>query len=334
MLGHDLTQTLAADAKSMNDMRTLARTSPREGVRVAAQQFEAYFLQMVMKSMRDATPSDGLFDSDQSRLYTGLLDQQLTQSLSSRGTVGFARMIEAQLAAQLERIKPPDAGTAAEGVAEPPANSLPQPAPSVGAASASSPAGSALLPSPAALAAGKSSATAGKPPAVVDRALPVADWSVETPRDFVERVWPHAVEAAAELKVPPHYLVAHAALESGWGRHEPLRDDGSPSFNLFGVKAGRSWAGDSVNASTDEYVDGRRVSSNENFRAYESYGESFRDYARLLAGSQRYAGVLGATDGMDFATNLQQAGYATDPMYADKLARIIHGNTLKHALLG
>ena len=324
MLGHDLTQTLAADAKSMNDMRTLARTSPREGVRVAAQQFEAYFLQMVMKSMRDATPSDGLFDSDQSRLYTGLLDQQLTQSLSSRGTVGFARMIEAQLAAQLERIKPPDAGAAAT-----PASGLPQPAPSVGPASASSPAGAAALPLPAAaLAAGKSA------PAAADRALPAANWSVETPRDFVERVWPHAVEAAAELKVPPHYLVAHAALESGWGRHEPLRDDGSPSFNLFGVKAGRSWAGDSVNASTDEYVDGRRVSSNENFRAYESYGESFRDYARLLAGSQRYAGVLGATDGMDFATNLQQAGYATDPMYADKLARIIHGNTLKHALLG
>ncbi|HEY5762409.1 MAG TPA: flagellar assembly peptidoglycan hydrolase FlgJ [Rhodocyclaceae bacterium] len=324
MLGHDLTSQLAADAKSLNDMRTLARTSPREGVRVAAQQFEAYFLQMVMKSMRDATPSDGLFDSDQSRMYTGLLDQQLTQSLSSRGTVGFARMIEAQLAAQLERLAPPADGAAAGTGALPPGATV-QPAVPTPTSNAS-PAQAAVQSAPARPAAHSAAA--------IDNPVPATDWRAETPREFVERVWPHAVEAAAELKVPPHYLVAHAALESGWGQHEPLREDGSPSFNLFGVKAGRGWAGDSVSARTDEYVDGQRVTANERFRAYDSYGESFRDYARLLAGSQRYAGVLGASDGMDFATNLQQAGYATDPMYADKLARIIGGNTLKHALLG
>lgn len=317
MLGTELTQQLAVDARSLSDMRTLARTDPRAGVKAAAQQFEAYFLQMVMKSMRDATPADGLFDSDQSRLYTGLLDQQLTQSLSSRGSLGFARMIEAQLAAQIERIAPMAGQAAREAQGLPPTPGKPSAAKA--ADKLAEPAAAVGTPSRAASLAG---------------ALPAPDWRAETPREFVERVWPHAVEAAAELRVPPHYLVAHAALESGWGRHEPLREDGSPSYNLFGIKAGRSWQGDSVDALTGEFVDGVRTPANESFRAYDSYGESFRDYARLLAGSQRFAAVLGAADGMDFATNLQQAGYATDPMYAQKLARIIEGGTLKSALLG
>lgn len=322
MLGTDLTQQLAADARALNDMKTLARTDARAGVKAAAQQFEAYFLQMVMKSMRDATPSDGLFDSDQSRLYTGMLDQQLTQGLSSSGTLGFARMIEAQLAAQIERLAPvvdkavKDARDAKDAKDT---QGLP-PTPKAGTKSGETASGASLPASAASLAA--------------EAALPAADWRAETPREFVERVWPHAVEAAAELRVPPHYLVAHAALESGWGRHEPLHEDGTPSYNLFGVKAGRGWQGDAVTAATDEYVDGQRTEATESFRAYSSYGESFRDYARLLAGSARYAGVLGAADGMDFAKNLQQAGYATDPMYAQKLARIIEGGTLKSALLG
>jgi flagellar protein FlgJ len=147
-------------------------------------------------------------------------------------------------------------------------------------------------------------------------------------------MWPHAVEAARSLGVPPHFLVAHAALETGWGRHEPRLADGSPSFNLFGVKAGRRWQGSTADAMTTEFINGVGTSSRERFRAYGSYGESFRDYAALLAGNPRFASVLGATDGTEFARKLQQTGYATDPMYADKLARIIHGTTLRQALFG
>jgi flagellar protein FlgJ len=154
------------------------------------------------------------------------------------------------------------------------------------------------------------------------------------PRDFVDRVWPHAQAAAAATGVPARFLVAHSALESGWGRREISRADGSPSFNVFGIKAGRNWSGATVEVDTTEFVNGMAQPERATFRAYSSYAEAFRDYAELLSSKPRYAGVLGQQDAVQFARSLQEAGYATDPMYADKLARIIAGSTLRQALSG
>lgn len=108
--------------------------------------------------------------------------------------------------------------------------------------------------------------------------------------------------------------------------------DGSPSFNVFGIKAGRGWTGATVEVSTTEFVDGLPQTVRAKFRAYASYAEAFRDYAQLLSSQPRYANVIGQQDGVQFARSLQRAGYATDPAYADKLARIIGGNTLRQAL--
>lgn len=152
--------------------------------------------------------------------------------------------------------------------------------------------------------------------------------------EFVNRIWPHAVEASSALGVPPQFLVAHSALESAWGKSEMRAADGSPTYNLFGVKAGRNWPGPSVELSTTEYVDGVAQTSREKFRVYGSYAEAFRDYANLLRNSPRFAPVLGQQDGTKFAGSLQQSGYATDPSYADKLTRIINGPTLRQALAG
>ncbi|HCN68636.1 MAG TPA: flagellar assembly peptidoglycan hydrolase FlgJ, partial [Candidatus Accumulibacter sp.] len=151
-------------------------------------------------------------------------------------------------------------------------------------------------------------------------------------RDFVERVWPHALDAAARTAVPAHFLVAQSALESGWGKRELRTADGSPSFNVFGIKAGRGWSGATVEVPTTEFVDGVAQTVRAKFRAYGSYAEAFRDYAQLLSNHPRYSSVIGQQDGVQFARSLQRAGYATDPMYADKLARIIGGNTLRQAL--
>lgn len=346
MKADDIQGRLALDARALNDLRTAAKNNPREGLKAAAQQFEAYFMQMVMKSMRDATPQDGLFDSDQTRLYTSMLDQQMSQSLSAKGSMGFAKLIEAQLA----RTLPVEGGTGAPrlpgatGEAAP-SSALPTLATATPAAPASSsgvlPATPATPAAPAtpAVARPANAAAGNAPPATAAEAIDAlaalaAGWDEQAPRDFVSRMWPHAVEAAKSLGVPPHFLVAHAALESGWGRHEPKLADGSPSFNLFGVKAGRRWQGSTVDAMTTEFINGVGTASRERFRAYASYGESFRDYASLLRGNPRFASVLGVTDGTEFARKLQQTGYATDPMYADKLARIIHGTTLRQALLG
>lgn len=309
------------DMKATQDLRTKMQQDPKAGLKDAAKQFEGMFLQMVMKSMRDATPSDGLLDSDATRFYTTVLDQQMAQQLGANGQVGFAKLIEAQLGRMLQP---------ANGAATPEAADV---------ASLRTFSRQAVLPSGAVqgaerIAGSVAGATAGAP-APAAESMPAAAGSVAPgARDFVNRVWPHAVEASQATGVPAHFLVAHAALESGWGKGEIRRADGSTSYNLFGIKAGRSWQGASVEAATTEYVNGEAVPSKEKFRAYGSYAEAFRDYANLLANNPRFSGVLGQQDGTGFARSLQQAGYATDPMYADKLSRIISGNTLRQALMG
>ena len=145
-------------------------------------------------------------------------------------------------------------------------------------------------------------------------------------------MWPQAVEASRATGIPARFLVAQAALETGWGKYELKNADGSPSHNLFNIKAGKRWAGDTVSTATTEYSNGVATRENARFRSYGSYAESFRDYARLISSNPRYAAVLGQDDAAAFARGLQSAGYATDPLYADKLARIINGNTLRTAL--
>jgi flagellar protein FlgJ len=155
-----------------------------------------------------------------------------------------------------------------------------------------------------------------------------------TPGEFAKSMWPHAAEASRLTGVPPQFLIAHAALESGWGRQEIRNADGTPSHNLFGIKAGSSWQGESTEIVTTEYENGIPSKQRERFRSYASYAEAFTDYARLLAENPRYGAVIGSQNGTEFARRLQQAGYASDPKYAEKLAAIIDGPTLRQALLG
>ena len=295
------------DTKTTADLRLKLKQDPQTGLKQAAQQFEGMLLQMVLKSMRDATPQDGLMSSDQTRFFTSMLDQQVAQSLAAKGTLGFAKLIEQHLSQSAT------SDIDAMGVT---LTRLQQSfAERQAASSAASLAG---VGSNARLSRNE---TAG------------ADGS-SSERDFVNRVWPHAVEAASSLGVQPHFLVAHAALESGWGKSEIRLPDGSSSFNLFGIKAGRGWQGASVEVPTTEYVNGVAQTVRESFRVYGSYGEAFQDYANLLRGNSRFSGVLGQQDGTQFARSLQQSGYATDPLYADKLSRIIGGATLRQALIG
>jgi len=309
----------AYDVKSTQDLRSDLAKNPQEGLKAAAQQFETLFLQMVMKSMRDSVPQDGLLDSEQSRFYTGMLDQQLAQNLTTTGQgVGFARLIEQQLGRTMAGAN----GTTVSGEAANAAgNALPLAASDGRHLSYKTVLSS--LPTSAAYAAQTASATQAGSSEVPASA-----------KDFVNRVWPHAVEASKSTGVPPQFLIAHSALESGWGKSEIHKADGSSSYNLFGIKAGKNWTGATVEATTTEYVDGQPKQVVEKFRAYASYEEGFRDYANLLRGNSRYGAVIGSQDGTEFARRLQQAGYATDPMYADKLSRIINGPTLRQALIG
>jgi flagellar protein FlgJ len=315
------TPTRAAfDMGATQDLREQLRKDPQAGLKAAAQQFETLFLQMVLKSMRDTVPSDGLLQSDQTRFYNSLLDQQMAQNMATSGNgVGFARLIEQQLGRQYaptdDAASGDDLSAILAGKELPPATNLQyREVPSSLPTSAAYPAASAATATEA--------TTSGKTTAA------------STPKEFANQVWPHAVEASRATGIPPQFLVAQSALESGWGKSEIRKADGTSSHNLFGIKAGAGWTGDSVAVTTTEYVDGKPQQVVENFRAYSSYAEAFRDYAGLLRNSPRYGGVIGTQDGTEFARRLQAAGYATDPKYAEKLASIINGPTLRQALIG
>ncbi len=300
------------DTRAASDLRLKLKEDPEGGLKQTAAQFEGLLLQMMLKSMRDATPQNGLMDSDQTRFFTSILDQQLAQNLSAGGKLGFARMIEENLG----RTMP--SGT--DGTVSSSLGLMQQALLERGAASsAASFAGAERIRGAyrGAFAAGTADSAASVPAGG---------------QEFVNRIWPHAVDAANSLGVPPHFLVAHSALESGWGKSEIRAANGSPTYNIFGVKAGRSWRGASVEVQTTEYIDGVAQTVKEKFRAYGSYAEAFQDYAGLLRGNPRFSGVLGEQDGQRFARSLQQSGYATDPQYADKLSRIIGGTTLRQAL--
>ena len=345
------------DPNALADLKRLSRdnNSP-EALRATAKQFEALFLQMVMKSMRDAVPSSGMLDTDQTRLFQSLQDQQLSANLAQGRGVGLADVIYRQLGGGAQENAgeiPGLFGAGATGI--PPAVPGRTAIPAAGGGEAATPV-IGTRPSTAELAAQASAALDAAyerrfPSAARRAAGPGASSPAESaglpatgadasptrrapgrPQEFVDRVWAQAEEASRTTGIPARFVVAQAALETGWGRAELRHADGRPSHNLFNIKAGASWKGPVVEVPVTEYANGRKYTEVARFRAYGSYAEAFRDYANLLQQSPRYASVLGQTDAKGFARSLQQAGYATDPMYADKLARIIDGKTLRSAL--
>ena len=284
----DTSAKLAIDTQSLEQLRVQAKHSPDQALKAAAQQFESVFLNMMLKSMREATPQDGMFDSEQTRMFTGMLDQQLAQSMSSRG-VGLADVMVKQLSrgtgGQMSTV---DALSKSSSAVSAPNYSLT--APSI---------------------------------ATTMSVLPSA-YGNNVQQDFVNRMLPFARQASQDSGVPPQLMLGQAALESGWGKREIRMADGSNSYNLFGIKANAGWDGKVAEVMTTEYKNGVAYKQVEKFRAYSSYAEAFQDHANMISKNPRYADVLqqgGDVDGM--AQAIQKAGYATDPKYADKLAQIM-----------
>jgi flagellar protein FlgJ len=320
------------DVNSLTALKRQVKDGDPKALKAAAQQFEALFLQMVLKSMRDATPREGLFDSEQSRMYESLLDQQMAQVLGAKsGGTGLAAMIEKQLLQQNVEPQPFDGPLPLHPAV--PSFLLPQQDKPLPLPRDTAPASIPLQNVPGALSNAVPSAPTITPSITSTIAPTIAPGTVtDAQRAFVDRLLPSAVSTERATGIPAHFMVAQAALETGWGKSEPRRADGSPSFNVFGIKAGRNWQGPVIEATTTEYVDGVAQKQSERFRAYGSYDEAFRDYSSLLSANPRYAAVLGAQDATSFARGLQRAGFATDPMYAAKLEKIIGGTTLRQAL--
>lgn len=275
------------DANALRALQATAGSDPRAAIKETAQQFESLFMQQLMKSMRTATLSSGMLDNAGTSMGTELLDSQYAQKLTGRPG-GLSDIIARQLERQL--------GAAAKGGS--------------GAAAAAQPQAAVTTNTPAAAA----------KPDVWDR-LP----GLSRAEDFVARHTAAAERVSAETGIPAAFILSQAAHETGWGGKQIKNADGTPANNLFGIKAGPGWTGKVAEVTTTEYVDGQPRKVKAKFRAYDSAEASFRDYAKLISGSPRYAKVMeqGAS-AQGFAVGLQRAGYATDPAYAAKLGRVIN----------
>ncbi|HEY4542555.1 MAG TPA: flagellar assembly peptidoglycan hydrolase FlgJ, partial [Noviherbaspirillum sp.] len=286
----DNTNKFALDVKDVGQLRQAARENSPEALKATAKQFEAMFMNMLLKSMREASPQDGVFDNDQTKMYTAMLDQQLSQTMASRG-VGLAEVLIRQLSSSAAQV--PQEGNANPGALP----GLPAAAP---------------LKTPPSSA----SAAAAWVAAMSEKVNPNSS-QPEHVRRFQQQMEPHAQEASRVTGIPARFMLGQAALESGWGKREIVGADGVNSHNLFGIKATGGWKGRVAEVVTTEYVNGVPEKRVEKFRAYDSYADSFRDYAKLLRTNPRYEGVIAnAQDAGAFARGLQQAGYATDPNYA------------------
>jgi peptidoglycan hydrolase FlgJ len=296
-----LDQRLSLDVQGVDALRRTVRSSPQEGMKQASKQFEVMFMQMMLKSMREATPSDGMFSSSQEKTYTAMLDQQLSQNLSGRG-LGLAEAMLTQLSRTMGVQAVPLPGSVPPGL---------QPVDAGAQAPKTAPVSQAV-PDLSFYETATAHATLSR------SVLPQAH--VE---QFVTRLLPAAQRASQASGVPAQLIMAQAALESGWGRREIRAEDGTPSYNLFGIKADKSWKGPVAETTTTEYVNGVAQKNRATFRAYASYDEAFTDYAKFLVTNPRYTNVLSARDPAEAAHGLQRAGYATDPEYGGKLVRIM-----------
>ena len=283
---------LAIDARSLQALQARAASDPKAAAKEAAKQFEALFMNELVKSMRASTMSSGLLDNEGGQMATGMLDSQLSGQLA-----GLPGGLSDVIARQLERQM----------------GLTPGPIPQTGSAN-NTPAPLAATPQPTKI---PQTGAAG----------------------FVQQHMQAAQAAESQTGIPAAFMVAQAAHETGWGRKEIRHADGTPSYNLFGIKAGGDWQGPTADVTTTENVNGRAQRVTARFRAYSSYAESFADYAQMMKDSPRYAQAVAKAQSKSgnasaFAQGLQKAGYATDPAYAQKLGRTINTTLQLQRALG
>jgi flagellar protein FlgJ len=307
------------DFASLTRLKKGAREQSPEAIRQVARQFESLFVQMMLKSMRDTVPENEMFGSNAERTYRDMYDKQLSMNISEGKGIGLARVIERQLGGEPEPLQTP--GTAAQAMTDYRARARPSQAVysgiELGRLSADSQFTGRVNPF-----------AATSDISAVSRKS--ADQRAE---QFIRDVLPYAERAASELGVDAEVLLAQSALETGWGRHVPLKADGSSSYNLFGIKADQRWQGERVEIVTREFRHGVMQQEKAQFRAYDSLPEALNDYVEFIRGNPRYQKALEhGYDAEAYARELQQAGYATDPDYARKINRVRSSELLQSKL--
>ncbi|NVJ60367.1 MAG: flagellar assembly peptidoglycan hydrolase FlgJ [Gammaproteobacteria bacterium] len=349
------------DLSSLNQLRESAKTDQRETLRAAVKEFEAYFLNLMLKNMRSANKligEDSPLTNDDVSFYNEMHDQQLAVELSRSSKFGIGDMLFNQLAAALPNDSSKDGQSennqnfSIKDYIRTRSNTNEQ---------------SSLLNSTSKSAADELANTKfdyqPKTNFVIDnksktttanidflkhldlkvfgpgdnsnnnvnpmQSAAPADSKFETKKDFIERLVPLAKKAASKIGVHPGVLIAQAALETGWGKFLSKAEDGSSSLNLFGIKSNAQWDGKVSRTMTIEFVKGLPEKLKQTFKAYDSLEQSFTDYVDLITENPRYQkAVESSSDPKAYLENIQTSGYATDPNYAEK----IHGIFVRESL--
>ena len=334
--GQQPTQASYTELHDLAKLRRQSKHDPNDAMQKVARQFESLFLKMMLKSMRQASFGNPLFDSSQTELYRDMFDDQIALNMANGKGIGLADALMKQLShytntSENSRETTPVSDTS-QWTAAPLATN-----PAITEAKNKTAVSFGELPTMdlTQVIPGDNtgrSRTSKQDPVMRGKTMPV---SFDSPESFVRQMWPMAQAAAEELGVTPRVLIAQAALETGWGKAVSQHRDGRSSHNLFNIKADQRWTGDTISKSTLEFEQGvgkRQVAS---FRAYDNYAESFKDYAQFLKSNPRYRTALAsAAEAEKFVSGLQQAGYATDPHYAEKILDILKRETVQPPAIG
>ena len=333
--------SIYTDLNGLNAISQLGRKDSAEGLREVAKQFEAMFLNMMLKGMRAGEETlfgDNYLRSNETNFHQENFDNQLALHMSASGGVGLAETLHRQL---MQRYEPAvAANTSAIAGAQGDLTNVRRFTGSVQRTNAAVVTQPVVLPQQPVDLHARTIATRDVVQFVPSEVM-LAPETVQTlpgqfdsPESFVEHLLPVAEKFAAQLGVDPRVLLAQSALETGWGKKMIRGADGEPSYNLFGIKASAGWQGDRASVSTLEYRDGAMHRENASFRAYASYEESFADYVSLMQNQPRYAHALEqAADSAAYSEQLQKAGYATDPDYAEKIKSVLRSPSLNQASL-
>ena len=281
------------DFSGLAELKSGARKQSPQARKEVARQFEAMFIQIMLKSMRDAGSLGEGGESEEVRFYQQMFDQKIALDLANNKGMGLAKVFERQLGNETQRTADDDLSL----LSRRPFNVRQ----------------AAELPN--------TNNESLEQPAAAEK--PQYRWSPESPEEFIRDLWPVAERVAGKLRIRPEVLVAQAALETGWGKKMPDGVQGS-SMNLFGIKADPGWKGQKVSVPTLEYREHVAVKEQASFRAYESTEKSMEDYVAFLKNNPRYETALKHShDPQRFLQELQEAGYATDPRYAEKIEGIM-----------
>lgn len=345
------------DVNSVQSIKASANTDKRKALQDISTQFESMMMSMMLKSMRQANSAfseNNPLIGKQELFYRDMFDQQLSLSLGKSGAIGIAEAMYRQL----EKTLPPEEAAEVNPTETADDKSIlneirriqaTKQAEVTESATANLP--SEIVPqnevvfeeavseidlwlSPNASTVVNVADITPRKYASEKVATVEGDYHFDgTPERFVEQLYPHAEKAAEVLGVNPEVLLAQAALETGWGKKLIRKNDGELSFNLFNIKATKHWNGDHVTVPTLEYRNGVAVKEHAAFRAYQNPHESFLDYVELINQNPRYQNaVQNADDPKRYVRELERAGYATDPKYAEKIINIMNSDSMKKTL--